>query len=348
LPLKILIIIALGLGFLYGLFTVGLPFLLAMVTAIFLEPLIQLMSKYIRLNRMWSSVIVCSLFMFMLILIMYLLGAKVVTELTALWKVAPAYMDNLYVIANDMSARLEVYFESLSPEIAEQLRLSLEQGTAMLVDTLKGLISGISKSFFDFAKRVPILFVFFIVYSVAVYLCCFSLPGLKQSFLRMFEEKSRLQVDHVLQSLRDSIFGFLRAQLIISLLTYCVTLVGLLIIGVNYPLAIALLIIVVDVLPILGTGAVIIPWSIYSMITNDYFTGIGLFILWGVIVVFRRVVEPKIIGESVGISALAALASLYIGFQLVGVIGLFLGPIVVIIYSAMRKVGLLKFKIKLE
>jgi sporulation integral membrane protein YtvI len=347
-PIKTIIIIALGLGFLYGLFTVGLPFLLAMVTAIFLEPIIQLLKKYVRVNRIVSSVIVCSLFMLLLLLVFYLLGAKVVTEVTALWNMAPTYMDNLNVITRDISQQIEVYFESLSPEIAQQLRVSLEQGTAALIDSLKGLLSGISKSFFDVAKGIPIMLVFFIVYAVALYLYCFGMPRLKESFLLLFEEKSRVQVDKVLQSLRDSIFGFLRAQILISVLTYTVTLLGLLIIGVEYPLAVALLIIVVDVLPILGTGAVIIPWAAYSIIVDDLFTGIGLFVLWGVIVVFRRIVEPKIIGDSVGISALAALVSLYVGFKLVGVIGLFLGPIVVIIYSAMRKVGLLNFKIKLE
>jgi sporulation integral membrane protein YtvI len=347
-PIKTIIIIALGLGFLYGLFTVGLPFLLAMVTAIFLEPVIQLLKKYVRMNRIVSSTIVCTLFMLLLLLMFYLLGAKVVSEVNALWNMAPAYMDNLNVITRDISARIEVYFETLSPEIAEQLRISLEQGTAALIGSLKGLISGISKSFFDVAKSIPIMLVFFIVYAVALYLYCFGMPRLKESFLTLFEEKSRMQVDSVLLSLRDSIFGFLRAQILISILTYTVTLLGLLIIGVDYPLAVALLIIVVDLLPILGTGAVIIPWAAYSIIVEDLFTGIGLFVLWAVIVVFRRVVEPKIIGDSVGISALAALVSLYVGFKLVGVIGLFLGPIVVIIYSAMRKVGLLNFKIKLE
>lgn len=81
--------------------------------------------------------------------------------------------------------------------------------------------------------------------------------------------------------------------------------------------------------------------------TGDTYTGAGLVVLFLLITIFRRVVEPKILGDAVGIGALSALISLYVGFKLVGVIGVFLGPMVVIIYTAAREAGLLQTKIKL-
>jgi sporulation integral membrane protein YtvI len=155
-------------------------------------------------------------------------------------------------------------------------------------------------------------------------------------------------VDKVLVNLRSSVFGFLRAQLILSAMTYIIALTGLLILDVDYPLAIALLTVIVDILPILGVGSALVPWATYSLITGNTFLAVGLLILFVVITIIRRIVEPKVLGDAVGISALAALVSLYVGFKIFGVIGLFLGPIIVIIYQAMRKVGLLQFKIKLE
>jgi sporulation integral membrane protein YtvI len=131
------------------------------------------------------------------------------------------------------------------------------------------------------------------------------------------------------------------------MLTYIVALVGLLILRVDYPLAIALLIVLVDILPVLGTSAVLIPWAVYSFLAGNAQLGIGLVILWLVILIFRRLIEPKIIGDAVGINALAALISMYVGFKLVGAVGLILGPIVVIIYLALRRVGILQFNIKL-
>src|SRR5690606_13183207 len=159
--------------------------------------------------------------------------------------------------------------------------------------------------------QLPNLFIFFIVFIVAVYMFSYSLTTLKDGFIQFFHDDSQQKVSAVIESLRHSIFGFLRSQIILSSLTYILSLVGLLIIDVKYPLAIALLIIIVDILPILGTGSVLVPWAIFSMFMCDFITGIGLIVLFLVITVFRRIVEPKILGDSVGISALAVLISLY-------------------------------------
>lgn len=169
---------------------------------------------------------------------------------------------------------------------------------------------------------------------------------MQESVLSLFDESSQSQVTEVLGSLKKSIFGFLRAQLILSMFTYVVTLLGLLILGVNYPMAIALLVTVVDILPILGVGSVLVPWAIYLLFAGDVFTGVGLIMLFIVITIIRRVLEPKVIGDAVGIGALPALISMYVGFKLIGVIGFFVGPVVIIIYSAMRKAGLFQIKIK--
>ena len=205
-----------------------------------------------------------------------------------------------------------------------------------------------SKSLFNLASGIPDLFIFLIVFVVAVYLFSLSLPTMKKSVLAMFEEKSRLQVEQVLDSLRKSVFGFLRSQLILSAVTYLLSFLGLLIIGTGYPLAIALVIVIVDILPILGTGSVLVPWAIFEIMSGDLYTAVGLVLLFIVITIVRRVIEPKILGDAVGIGALSALVSLYVGYKLVGVIGVFLGPIVVIVFMAARKAGLLDFKIKLN
>jgi sporulation integral membrane protein YtvI len=186
------------------------------------------------------------------------------------------------------------------------------------------------------------------VFLVAVYLFTLSLPAMKSSFLSLFEDKSRLQVEEVLLSLRKSVFGFLRAQLLLSVITYVLAFVGLLIIGTGYPLAIALLIVVVDILPVLGVGSALVPWAVYQLVIGEVYTGVGLILLFLVITVVRRIVEPKILGDAVGIGALSALISLYVGYELVGLIGVFLGPIVVIVFMAMRKAGLFDFKIKFQ
>ncbi|GIQ66056.1 hypothetical protein PACILC2_46240 [Paenibacillus cisolokensis] len=234
-------------------------------------------------------------------------------------------------------------YAGLPPDTIEQV----ENWLSTLSQSAVSLVKSLSNSIIAFASGIPGMFIFFIVFLVAVYMFSFSLPTMKSSFLSLFEETSRGQVDEVLTNLRKSIFGFLRSQLILSAMTYAITFAGLIALNLKYPLAIALLVVIVDILPILGTGSVLVPWATYMILTGDLVTGIGLIVLFLVITVFRRIVEPKVLGDSVGIGSLSALISLYVGFKLVGVIGVFLGPLVVIIYMAARRAGLFRIQIKL-
>lgn len=346
--MKTIAMIVLGIGFLYGLFTIGMPFLLAIVIAMFLETPIVAMMKVLRLNRIVSATVVCTLFTLLLFGAAYLIGAGVVAQLVALWNKAPAFLEEFDRYIRDATEQTELFYNSLPAEAAHQLQAGLEYGVTMLTDSLSTIVGAISSYFLNAAKALPNLFVAFIVFMVALYLMCYSLPMLKKQFTGLFEEKSRGKVDEVLVNMRSSVFGFLKAQIILSALTYIVSLVGLLLLRVEYPLAVALLIIIVDVLPILGTGSVLVPWAVFVLLKGELAMAIGLVVLFIVITIFRRIVEPKILGDSIGIGALPTLVGLYIGFKLMGVVGLFLGPIVIMIYKEMRKVGLLQFKIKLE
>ncbi|WP_020615966.1 sporulation integral membrane protein YtvI [Paenibacillus daejeonensis] len=341
--LRALAMIVVGLVLLYLLFTAGAPFMLALVVVIFLEPFIQLFVRRGRMNRLAAGAVASSLFTITLLGLILILGAKVIAELIAFWERVPEYASDASRYAQEAFSGLQTYYSGLSPETVVQL----ERWMSSFSSSVTGMVSTISVSFVNFAAGIPGLFIFFIVFLVAVYLFSFSLPAIKSTFLSFFDDSSRVQVDVVLQNLRSSIFGFLRAQLALSAMTYLISLIGLLILNIKYPLAIALLIVLVDILPILGTGSILVPWAGYLIATGESSTGMGLIILFLVITVIRRIVEPKVLGDAVGISALAALISLYAGFKLVGIVGVFLGPLVVIIYMAARKAGLFQVKIKL-
>jgi sporulation integral membrane protein YtvI len=343
-PVRTLLLMGVSLAFLYLLFTVGAPFLLALVAAIFLEPLTVLLMQKTRMNRLTASTITSSLFTVILLGLIGLIGMKLVSELSAFFKKLPEILDNANIYIRELLEKAQNYSNGGAKPLPDQL----ENWLSNLTTALGQLSAKISTFLLGFAVGVPDFFIFFIVFLIAVYLFTLSLPMMKISFLSLFEDKSRLQVEDVLISLRKSVFGFLRAQLLLSVITYIISFIGLLIIGTGYPLAIALLIVVVDILPILGTGSVLVPWAVYQLAIGDAYIGVGLLLLFLVITVVRRIVEPKILGDAVGIGALSALISLYVGYELVGVIGVFLGPIVVIVFMAMHKAGLFDFKIKFQ
>ncbi|MFC5529344.1 sporulation integral membrane protein YtvI [Cohnella yongneupensis] len=339
-PMRTIILLGTSVIFLYLLFTVGSPFLLALVTAIFLEPLTGVLMNKAKMNRLAASTISSTIFTVGLLGMLALIGIKLVNEFANFLKTTPDILDNAQTYLKDTLEDLQNY--SSGGSAPAQLENWLDNLTSML----SSLALNVANVLTGYVKGIPDFFIFFIVYLVAVYLFTLSLPMMKASFLNLFEDKSKDQVEQVLMSLRRSVFGFLRAQLLLSVVTYIISFIGLLIIGTSYPLAIALLIVVVDVLPVLGTGSVLVPWAIYQLAVGDLYVGIGLLILFVVITIVRRIIEPKILGDAVGIGSLSALISLYVGYELVGIIGVFLGPIIVIVFSAMRKAGLFEFKIK--
>lgn len=341
--IKTIILIAVGLLLVYLMFTVGAPFLLALVVAIFLEPLNHFFMKRFRMNRLAAATTSSSLFTVILIGLIGLLGVKIVAELIAFFKKVPNYFEDVNGMVDDLMLQARSLYQGLPPDTID----TLENWLMGLTSTLTKMVGSLSNTVLAFASGIPGMFIFFIVFLVAVYMFSFSLNTMKASVLSMFDEKSHAQVNDVLLNLRKSIFGFLRSQFILSALTYIISLIGLFVLDIKYPLAIALLIIVVDIMPILGTGSVLVPWGSYLILTGDAFSGVGLIILFLFITVFRRIVEPKILGDAVGIGSLSALISLYVGFKLVGVIGVFIGPLIVIIYMAARKAGLFQMKIKL-
>ena len=337
------IVIGLGLTFLYLFFTVGSPFLLALLIAMFLEPLNGLLIRYARMNRIGAVVTTSTAFVLFFIGLVYIIVSRIINELVAL--IRNLNYNELYGITMSAIERFEELMVNMPPGVADNIRLyAMNQ-----IRSLQGLATQVSGYTFDILRSLPHLLIYFVVFFVAVYLFSFSMPTIKQSFLGFFEEKSRGKVEEVLANLRSAIFGFLRAQLILSGMTFIIAFAGLLILNVKYALALSVFIILVDILPVLGTGSVLVPWAVYSAtLGNDIPLAAGLFILFIVITVFRRIVEPKVLGGQIGIGALPTLISLYVGFELVGAIGLILGPTVVIIYQAMVRAGLLKIKIRLE
>ncbi|PZE21446.1 sporulation integral membrane protein YtvI [Paenibacillus xerothermodurans] len=346
--LRTVVFCAVGVLFMYAMFTTGAPFLLALVIAIFLEHPIQWLMQVGRMSRPLAATVICTLFTAAMLGFCYLIGFKIFSELIQFWNNAPNYLNESQRFFESTSERTQIFYSTLPSGMSQQLQGLVETGYSTLSENIKGIVAAVSTYFLGIAKLIPNLLVFFVVFVVGLYLISLSLPALHNSFLNLFENKSQSKMISVLNDLRRALLGFLFAQVLLSFLTYVVTLIGLLLLRIDYPLAIALLIVIVDVLPVLGTSAVLIPWALYCMLSGNMFLGIGLLILLVVIMLFRRLVEPKIIGNAVGINALAALISMYIGFEWIGVIGLFLGPVLIIVYQALRRVGLLQINIKLD
>ena len=129
--------------------------------------------------------------------------------------------------------------------------------------------------------------------------------------------------------------GYIKAYFLIMVLTFCEMLLGLSILGVDYAFIMAIVISVIDILPILGSGTVLIPWAIFAFLTSNTPLGVGLLILYAATLVVRQFAEPKIVGGAIGIHPLATLASVYIGLKFLGFLGIFIGPMTALLLREM-------------
>lgn len=339
---KSLIFSALLLFLLYGLFTVGFPLLLAFLLAFLLEPTIIFFSKKAKIKRNYSSILICTLFIIFVLGTGYLLVAKVSREIAGL----SSFLISLTSDIENNFTLLYTKYEHIFQSLPLGYQTSIQQLSNGLLELLQGAVGQIATVFFNLAKQVPNILIDLLIITIGLYLISLSLPNMKRNFLQFFAVEDQNRVELVLEKLQKAIFGFIRAQLIISFIIFWVVFIGFLILKIKYASATALIITIVDILPILGTGSIIIPMSIYQFLSGNLFLGVCLLIHYGTIVAVRRIIEPKILGESIGISALSTLVSMYIGIKLTGFIGLFLGPAVIIIFQAMLKVGILKINIK--
>jgi len=324
----------------YFLFPIFTPFLVALVVAIVFDPLIIDLQRKLKVKRHTSAIIILSLFFVGVFFLLYVSISSLVKEIIEFVKAVPSSVQT-FISENDKITNM---YNNLSDDTKQYIMDS----TNALAAKGTEIGSKFAGNLFGFVKNFPTYFVILIVFIVAVYIISIELPKLKPQFLSLFDRtSSRGKVELALDKLKTSIVGFLKSQILLSIMTFLVTLIGLIIIGTDYAIVMSLVVVVVDLLPVLGTGSVLVPWAIYSFVVGDIGQGVGLLILFVFITAFRRVVEPKLIGASIGLSSLATLISLYVGFELLGIIGMILGPILAIVVSTLKEAGMLSFKIKI-
>ncbi|ASS98771.1 sporulation integral membrane protein YtvI [Geobacillus thermocatenulatus] len=332
------------------LFAVGLwlvpysvPLLFALATALLLEPSIRRLQENYKLKRVHAVTAIFSLFIIILGLSLYFLVVIFVQQVMALSQKLPYVLNE----ATKVLDRLIQTWQSYSSSIPQEIIDSLERGVNTVEQMLLSFATNLTQSLVHYIAAIPAFLIHFLVYLIALFLLCLDLPQLKQGMRRYLSERTEQRLGMVVAQLSKAGIGFLKAQFLLSLITFFLAWAGLLLLRVDYAALMALVIVVVDILPILGTGSVLVPWGLISMANGNNTLGIGLIVLFVVITVVRRIIEPKVFSTNLGISPLAALVSVYLGFQLLGFIGLFVGPVVVILVEALAKAGVIKWTIKL-
>lgn len=333
------LLIGLGCVAFYYLVWLTYPFLLATVIAFSLNPIVNVLDKQARFPRP-LAVLTGILILFGIIGgVLTLIIIKLIDGFQYLSRLLP---EKIEIISFHIQSFVNEHvlplwsvgiglIDELDPGQKDTIENSIYQLGTQFASLLGNAGQTIANSLSQFIGTLPITLTVFIFIILSLYFISKDWNVIKGKIKDKFPNQILKQISHIYKDLKLKLFGFLRAQFILISITAVVNFIGLLVLNVEQALTIAIIIGVVDLLPYLGTGVILIPWGIYSIVTGNLFLGIGLLILYAVTISIRQLAEPKVLSSSLGLNPLATLVSLFVGLQLFGFIGLFIGPVMLVL-----------------
>ncbi|MEW4368928.1 sporulation integral membrane protein YtvI [Paenibacillus kandeliae] len=331
------------------LFPLLYPLLLAWLFAYAMNPLVRLFQKRLRFPRWLAVSISLLIYVGGLLALLSLLVTRLVQETITLMETFNEHIDNwreLFVgwTQND---RIQSIIDQISGFLKQTpaqgaINDNLHQTTQSLTSMVSGIVTSILNYLLSFLTALP-NFAWIIV---VVVLSAFFISNSWERHTRIvsgwFPAAIRQPSIAIWNDLQKALFGYVKAQFILISITGIIVIIGLFILNVQSALLIGLLIGLVDLLPYLGVGIVMVPWAIYSLMSDDVGLGIGLSILYIVVLIVRQIMEPKILASNVGLDPLATLISMFVGLKLFGALGLIIGPVTLVFVAALNRANVFR------
>ena len=316
------------------------PFVVAAIIAAIANPLVRFLEKKMKIKRRAGSVVVIVLTIAVVGAacygIIYVLATQVVGFFTSapdMWAKVNGSIRNL---SQEMSSRYELlpkgskdFFENLGENIYDSLS---SLGSSIGERAAQSAGNGV--------KNAPLFLVGIIMCVLASYLFVAEREQIGKFARKILPKHLQERFAIVTQTMKSAVGGYFKAQFKIMGFVYIVLFAGFLVLGIDYAFLIALIIALLDFLPFFGTGAAMWPWALYAVIQKDYKFAVGMMIVWGLSQLIRQLIQPKLVGDSIGMPAIPTLILLYIGFRIKGAFGLIVAvPIGMIAYN-LYKAGL--------
>ncbi|MBD1380094.1 sporulation integral membrane protein YtvI [Metabacillus arenae] len=332
----------------YFLSSLTYPFIIALILSFMINPLVNLLEKC-HLPRSIAVFLVLTGVVAILAGLLTLLIAEIVSGTTYLASVVPTHFKTLVYYIETLFANQIIPFYDQMTSLFQNLGAGQQETILSNIEHISERIStSVGEFIKHFLENIPVIFSWIpnaatvIVFSLlATFFISNDWYKLKRFFSKILNKKAKVSGQTVLTELKKALFGFLKAQVTLISITTFIVCIGLLLLRVEYALTIALLIGLVDLLPYVGTGLIFVPWIIYLALSGHIKLAIGLGILYLIVIVQRQIMEPKVLSTSIGLDPLATLISLFVGFKLIGFLGLLAGPIVLVIINALVKAGII-------
>lgn len=337
------ILLALAFLILKYVFPLLTPFLIAFVIAYILVRPVRFLNKYLHLPWKMTAILLVLLFYGSVGLLLTQLGIGIVSGVVTL----ASYMPHLFEIHiipffTDILYNVEDLFQHLNPSVLA----ALDEAGRQLIQSASKMVSSLSVTAMSFATgaayALPGLFIQLVLMIISTFFITADYKRLTGFCLRQFSDTYKNIVLEIKEYVVGTLFVCIRSYLIIMSITFIELSIGLTFIGVKHAMLIAFCVAIFDILPVLGTGGVMIPWAVLTLMRGNFTLALSLLLLYVVITILRNIIEPKIVGSQLGLHPVVTLSSMFAGAQLCGVVGLFGFPIILSLLRHLNERGVIR------
>lgn len=333
----ILLILILVVPKLLGFF---MPFVIGWVVAMIANPLVKFLEKKVKILRKHSSALIIIIVIAAIVGLLYLIISMLFREIKLLAGDLPDILEYIELQLEQLSIRLQQISSDMPSFIQEFINKIIENTDINLTDyePREDMFSFSVAS--NLAQNIAEIFFIVIITILSAYFFTAKrdefMESIKKVMPKSIIDGGRLIYDNFTKA----VGGYFKAQFKIMLVLAVIMFVGFEILSVPYSFLLALGIALLDFLPVFGTGAVLWPWALIDMLTGNYYRAIGLIVIYLICQILKQVLQPKMVGDSIGISPFSTLIFLYIGYKLSGVVGMIFGVPVGMVIVSLYRVGM--------
>ncbi len=318
------------------------PFLLALIAAAALNPLVKKLQRLLGWNRQVLTLLLLFLIFGLLGGGLALLVYAAAGQLVSLVQNWGGLLDSLQTVMDQLEALFARLLTLVPPQVNEIVENAKDSLFLWLSEAAPAALGNLGLEAGERAMGLPAFLVALVIFIMATFLLTADYPYLRSRYVQHLDEGLLRFLGQLRTTALGAFGGYVKAEFLLSVGVFFILLAGFFLIRQPYGLLLSLGLAVMDFIPIIGAGTVMVPWAFVALFTGDFTAAVELMAIWGVIALFRRVMEPKFVGDQTGLSPILSLVSIYVGMKLAGVLGMVFGPVVLLVVLNLAGMGMFR------
>ncbi len=314
-----------------------MPFVIGWFIAYIASPVVNWLGRLKIVKKLGSAIIIIGVLAGLVFLI-YFAGSRLWREIVALIQNMPDLYQQLESGLSDIGKTLEGVFTVLPKGIQNGWHAMVSNLDSTMGDLIGRFSEPTVAAAGNFAKKIPSVLIATIVTVISAYFFIADRDAVIAWSKKIAPDPAVRRMSMVIDNLKYAVGGYFKAQMKIMVVVFGLLLIGFVLMGVHFQILLALLIAFLDFLPFFGTGTALIPWALYKFMVGNYKLAIALMVLYAVTQLVRQLIQPKLVGDSMGLNPLVTLVLLYVGYKVGSVLGMIfavpIGMIVINLFQA--------------